>query len=390
MRTLRILPSLAVVAALVLSASTGACVESVPAQPGKEQAAAPKPTWPGSRTGLVFLWENGTSQNQVRNSAGEDVMCQADLRDGATYARFSAMDLVSGSFVAKAEFARDLLDACRKSGAFSLEAVVRPASADLKEPAAIVSFAGDKQVNFMLGMVKDKLVVSLRTSQQAAESALHFATLKAGVPQHVIVTFSAGKLLCYVNGESKAPGLAVNGDLQPWTPAQLVFGDDYTGAKDWPGTLEGIAIYSRALTAEEAKADAAFYLARLQKRKPARRVVVDARLYDISPNTTPDTLDPGYHRLLLIDNYEVVKVIEGTCDDKKIGVARWGILDDRVVKLDRVKGKVHRLVLEAWEDNFQLDSERQSNSTEEMTLPLYYNVEKPSRAERLRGDILKK
>ena len=327
---------------------------------------APGERWPCDNTGLVYLWENSSAQNE----AGQGRMCIPDARDAATFGRYGVMDLVGGSLVAGPESDAELLDACRKSGAFSLEALVQPECVDLSDPTAIISFSADGKCNFALGMVKNKLVMRLRTSQNEPDPPIEFGILKAKTPQHVIVTFEAGKLICYVDGKSRTKDITLKGDLQAWTPAHLAFGD-----KIWPGTLEGIAIYSRALDANEAATHYKGYVARLEKRQPAHRVVMDAKLFDITPNSTPEAIKP-YRRLLLLDNYEVVKVVDGKCDDKKISVARWGILDDKVLKLKREKGKIYRLVLEPWSENEQLESERSLNSTEDLTLPVYYNVDK--------------
>jgi len=229
--------------------------------------------------------------------------------------------------------------------------------------------------NFALVMLKNKLMLHLRTSQHDDKTAVSLGSLKEGAAQHVLVTYESGKVVCYVDGRVAAANLAVTGNLQPWAPAPLVFGDDYARGQNWPGTLEAIAIYSRALDAKEAKAHATAAQARLDNRKPAARLVVEAKLLEITEGVAPETMRE-YRRALVTDNYEMLKVVEGECDEPKIAVARWGVLDLKTLKLNRKKGDVHKLVLESMADNPQLESELPVNNTEDITLPQYYNTRK--------------
>ena len=349
------------------------------ATPAQDVKQTPRLTaWPPDRAGLVYLYERMGEgiQNDVVDGSGQSRMCLPEPRDHATYGRFGVMDLVNGSFVAMPEETAVILDSCRKSGAFSLEMTLQPDRVDLDKPAAIMSFASEGSGNFVLGMEKNRLVMRLLTSEHKPDSAVKVAALKAGVLQHVIIAYEAGKLACYIDGQNKATNGTIKGNLGGWSSAPLVFGDHIGRGQDWPGTLEGIAVYSRALDAKQANAHAKAYQARVEKRRPAARIVVDAKLFEITPNSTPEAIVP-YHRLLLVDNFEVVKVVKGKCDHKTIGVAGWGILDDKVLELNREKGKTYRLVIEPLSDHPQLEIERVLNATQDQLLPFYYNVVKP-------------
>ena len=43
------------------------------------------------------------------------------------------------------------------------------------------------------------------------------------------------------------------GNLSNWSPAKFLFGDEFGGGRDWSGTLQNVAIYNRALSAQEAQ-----------------------------------------------------------------------------------------------------------------------------------------
>jgi len=348
---------------------------AVAPKPGPAVAPADAAEWPIDRTGLVYLWETSLARgNDVTDAAGRKRICDPEARDAAIFGRNGAMDLAGGSFVAKPESTGLMLDACKKSGEFSLEVVIRPERLDLAKPGAIVSFATGTPGNVMLGMVTNKLVLRLRTSSRAVDALIPLVTFKGASLQHVIVTFGKGQVTCYLNG--KSAGVApIPGDLQGWTAAHLVFGDEYARGANWPGALEGIALYSRALEAPEAAAHCAAYAAKIAKRKPASRVEVSAKLYDLSPNSTPEAIRP-YRRMLLVDNFEVLSVLKGTCGAKKISVAHWGILDDHVIDVGRAKGKTYTLVLELMAEHPQFESERTLNETKELDLPAYYEVDK--------------
>lgn len=129
---------------------------------------------------------------------------------------------------------------------------------------------------------------------------------------------------------------------------------------------------------DKAKADSAASVSgesALQKpvsKKAIERLVVEARLVEPSVIPTPQDIAP-YRRALLVNGYEVIRVISGSYPQKKIMVAHWVIEDGRVLQdAKREKGKSYRMVLERYDDHPELEGERLIMDSDEFKLPLFY------------------
>ncbi|MFC1461548.1 LamG-like jellyroll fold domain-containing protein [Verrucomicrobiota bacterium] len=377
--------------------ATGLETRSQPARddscrPGRSEISLPETTrvgqgsqrlkapiaWPGDTRGLVFLWENRSKNNEITEAAGQSTrVCRAEPRGLARYGRYLEMDLTGGSFVAETG-ADTLLSECRKAGQLALEAVLIPKQTNAHGFAGIISFSsGTNALNFILGQKNDRLLFRLRTSQARENSKaveMDLCRVSPGVPYHVVVSYTPGRLLCFLNGERVLSTDKVQGDFSNWNKRPLVFGDTGAGADDWSGTLEGIAIYSRVIEEKEAGQKFALYAPHLKKSVPAKRLVLDARLKQASGIPTPQAIVP-YRRALVANQYEVVKVIEGRCAASEILVAHWAILDGRV--LDTAKrrvGTIYRITLEPYDERPELEGERQVMDTDELLLPMYYDI----------------
>ncbi|MGH9160242.1 MAG: hypothetical protein ACRD2X_09690 [Vicinamibacteraceae bacterium] len=106
----------------------------------------------------------------------------------------------------------------------------------------------------------------------------------------------------------------------------------------------------------------------------ADRVVVEARL--VSPGTipTPQSIAP-YRHALVVNGYEVVKVLEGKYDARHIDVAQWAIRDVRVLPdAQKKQGSVHRLTLEPYDAHPELEGERLIDDSEGGGRTLYYDT----------------
>jgi hypothetical protein len=360
LRSWRTVP--AVLAAVVLAAWGG--------------LAAGAESWPGSRDGLEFAWQASNRPNSVTDPVTQSTRsCRVTPRGMAVFGRFFDMDLSStaglrrgGEFVVEGE-REPRPAASAKTHQVTVEAVITPGPAP-KAVARIITFlTGAGTANFMLGQESDALVLHLRTSETAGTDvpAVKLGKVAEGRPVHVLVSYSPGHLTCLRDGEPVAlPSLA--GDLGNWAPQTIVFGGG------WKGQIEGVAIYSRALGAEEAKAHYAMAAARLKGRKAAERLVVEARL--VATTATPDPKDIApYVRALTGHRYEVVKVEQGRYDRKELLAARWAILDKTVLPTTRRVGESYRLVLERFEDHPELEPERLVMDGATSDLPLFYEVE---------------
>ncbi|MCL5808120.1 MAG: hypothetical protein M1418_06180 [Deltaproteobacteria bacterium] len=111
-------------------------------------------------------------------------------------------------------------------------------------------------------------------------------------------------------------------------------------------------------------------------RKTKEPLVVEARLTDLSVIPTPQDVAP-YRRALLVNGYEVIRVISGSYGRKKIMAAHWVIEEGQVLKdAIREMGKVYRMVLERYDDHPELEGERLIMDSDEFNLPLFYEPRK--------------
>lgn len=111
-------------------------------------------------------------------------------------------------------------------------------------------------------------------------------------------------------------------------------------------------------------------------RKTVQRLTVEARLTDLSVIPKPQDIAP-YRRALLVNGYDVVRVISGSYRQKKIMAAHWVIEEGLILKdAIREKGKSYRLVLERYDDHPELEGERLIMDSDEFKLTLFYELRK--------------
>ena len=212
--------------------------------------------WPGNRDGLVFVWADAKADNTVTEADGKTVRrCTVQPRGQATTDDRGAMVLGKGGMLAQGADAA-LLAACRRSNQVSIEALVTPQDAAQTGPARLVTFSADPyNRNLTLGQEGEWLVVRLRTPRTGANGMnpeVRLARVAGGRTYHLIVAYAPGRLVGYVDGKRVLDTDAVQGDLSNWADMHLLFGDEWQDARLWAGRLEGIAIHSRVIGAEEA------------------------------------------------------------------------------------------------------------------------------------------
>ncbi len=213
--------------------------------------------WPTDRHGLVFAWRTAAvAVSTVDPATGKPGVIKVTRRNAARLDHNFALLLDGGSSAAADADAR-LLEACRASNALTIEATLTLANISPEGPARIVTFSSDPSSrNFILGQQRDKLILRLRTPQTGSNGTppeLEFCSVQANRTCHVTVTCSGGHVLCYVDGAKVLDSSAVQGDFSIWSPHHLLFGDEWNGQRNWSGTLEGVAVFSRALSEEQVR-----------------------------------------------------------------------------------------------------------------------------------------
>lgn len=347
-----------------------------------DAALAAMKRWPGSHDGLVFLWENSKKSNDVLDAGGGIVRsCGLRLSGRAIYDRYFDLVLDRGTATPEKVDAA-LLSECRESNQLAIEFVITPASAGDRAFRRIITFSSEGQAgNFTVGQQRDRLVLRLRTSDSVGAdgkvSAVPLCNVTPGVPQHVIVSYSPGRLRCLRNGEPVALPENLSGDLGNWTAQKVKLGDAWGGGRDWSGKLEGITISARAIGAAEAARRFELYRAKIASRGERHYAKVRAKLVEKSTRLTLEQIAP-YRRCLVANIYDVVEVLEGECDQDRISIARWSMLGGEMLPDDDKVGATCEFLIEAADEQThpELTSERMSVEVDNLLLDHYIALER--------------
>ncbi|NKB68907.1 MAG: hypothetical protein GKR89_17715 [Candidatus Latescibacteria bacterium] len=329
-----------------------------------EQTLAIKPPqWPVHDEGLVFVWHTGSKrQSHPLRPRGQ-----------ARLSSQQSMRLAKGAYWADGADA-DLLQRIRASGELTIEAVVTPDHIDQYGPSRIVTFSANANArNFTLGQEGGSLVLRLRTTKTGSNGTspqVTLCTAEAGKPAHILLSYRPGRLVCYRDGELTLDTDAVQGTLDNWENQHLLMGDEWDGGRDWAGHLEGVALYDRFFSPDQAQAHATEYRTLLLGRPPTRRWTVEAQLISAS---TPPTLEQilPYRSALIACEYQLLS--PGTDIPQRLRVAHWALLDGESTWSPPQPGQAVRLEIEPYAAHPQLESVYMADSLEpDFDIPLYH------------------
>lgn len=327
------------------------------------------PTWPVNHKGLVFAWQTAdTAIHLAGSGSGPGELCKVKRQRGARLDHDSAL-VLDGGFALAVDADKRLLDACKASSELTIEATLTPRNVTQGGPARIVTFSSDPGTrDFTLGQEKDRLILRLRTPRTGVNGVspeLALCPVRAGQTCHVVVTYANGRVACHVDGKPVMQSRAVQGDFSNWSAQHLLFGDEFQGGRDWAGTLEGIAIFARALAPSEVERDYAASRRIRAARPRVETAVIQAELLARSEVPTLKQVLP-YREALLVSEYRVNRVTTGTLNPKTVRVAQWALLDGAAVgAAARKPGWKGRLTLERFDQNSQLESLFMSDTLKE-------------------------
>ena len=199
--------------------------------------------------------EGGGRTVHDRSGVGEALDLIID-RPASVRWQNGSLSVVSSTKIVSYKSARRIIDDLKQSNALSLEAWVSPAMTEQTGPARIVSLSANTSFrNFTLGQDNDHFDVRLRTRKTDANGIPSTATPAGSLEArltHVVYTRDAmGTAVLFVNGKPVSSA-TVSGDLENWDAShRMTLANEVTGDRPWLGTLHLVAIYSRALSAEE-------------------------------------------------------------------------------------------------------------------------------------------
>lgn len=182
-----------------------------------------------------------------------------DLRiDKPQQVRFEAgqMELDRPVVVASVDPAIRLTQALRQAQQFSLEVWITPAEPDQAGPARIVSLSLDtSKRSLSLVQEKGRYELRLRTSTTSDNGTPSTPTPDGSAvarQTHLVATRTPdGVVRLFLDGKEVATN-TVAGDMNRWPDGcRLVVGNEVSGDRPWRGEIALVALYARALSADE-------------------------------------------------------------------------------------------------------------------------------------------
>jgi hypothetical protein len=353
-------------------------------------AQVAQPDWPANRAGLLYLWQNARTRNVIVDERlGLPVttaltgFSNHQLSVPARFNRFGAALATGGGFELSPGSPDRIMAGIRQTRQFSFEIVVT--SADLTQtkgaddkPLAIFNWGyGWRNGIFWLFQEKDRLLVGM--SKQWGDlkpEVFEMASLPDTKPHHLIVSVAAKRLAFYLDGKKvKEIDPSPTHLNMPVPPMAFAAYHPDPHQNIWRGTFEFVAMYNRFLEEPEAAQNAAAVAARLAKRKTLPRIEVEAMLGAKSLLPAPGRIAP-YRNVLMVNEYQVAKVLKGAYAGKTIRVAQWGMLDLQPTPLAaQAPGTRVKLVLERFTDHDELVPELIADTLEDnFELDLYTDV----------------
>ncbi len=305
----------------------GFSLTSLPQQPVVIPPPAPMP-WPFSQEDLIFSWEN--HRRPVPPPAAAATLTPMGF---ATWTRHGGMDPSGGWFEADPAVAAKISQACAASSAWSMEFILteRPSPPPVSVRLAALMLEDGREA-FALYRVDRKLVLRLLLGGTPEKPArvypvvLADLSIEADRPVHLVLALRNNRLGCWVDGQMKKDFQLDSSGLAAWGAGRLIFGDPQPYGSPWSGSLERIALYSRALGDDETRTAAETAAKFMETRTRPLRHKVKATLAVLpapEPSTPPSQVS--------VSLWDVTQVFSGGMEHRRIAVAAWSRLHGRAV-----------------------------------------------------------
>lgn len=320
-----------------------------------DDSVAP-PEWPQA-PGAAFALRNAriTTPFIAFDAKGRELLAfECAPRGRGLFGRFDDLLCDGGSFLAR-DAGAWIGQQVAKSGSFTLEATLTPAETSPRDPGIALAYVDDKGEDVALLQDKNGLSLRLKGTQ-----SLPLFVPQAGKAVHTLIACDKEKWTAYRDGRPVQSG-SVPAGASAWAQRQLVMGAAWSGTDPWRGRIEGIAIFPRALTADEAAKEAAAMASVRAGRKPAITVRFRGTLLRQAKTADLTAIRP-YTRSMTLAEYKVDQVLAGEWKQPTIKVLHWMIMDGkRLAIADRKPGVEVELSVEPLEEHPQLESCRRDD-----------------------------
>ncbi|MCJ8331428.1 MAG: PKD domain-containing protein [Lentisphaeria bacterium] len=337
----------------------------------KSSATVKRPAWPKSRKNLLLLM--GSKNERFHFSQKEKTFVPTELKP-INIARIDPLGrlVLHGGIFAMASAGDGIPSAVKKQKAFSIETVIHTSSLKQGKNDAryiVANRAGhdDRHINFALVQKGPKLYIYLRVNMKGKSTAakVGLTVLSDKSPNHIVVSYKPGELLCFLNGKEVKRVVQLTGDL-PWRDIHFIPGSEKWGfsfggdpgfdAIPWWGKLERLAIFARVMSKDEIESNYSVFKKGSSARPKIPRCAVRAKL--IAKSKPPRAKETVYKDALILNEYEVQQVLMGKLESKKIRILQWGMINRQAAPNSKIRiGTVHKLLLEPKDKHPELGSE---------------------------------
>ena len=224
-----------------------------------EEDPPPPPPPERATEGLQVLYAFDEGQGTVihdRSGVGAELNLSLASEAAVTWIPDGGLAVNAQTLISSSEPAGKVVSAVRASNEITVEAWIKPENITQDGPARIATLSADFNYrNFHLAQTAEFFDVRLRTAQTTQNGRPSLSTPLGSLTAdltHVAYTRAAtGMARIYVGGESIV-GRAVPGSLANWDEGyRLALADELIGSRAWLGEYHLVAVYSRALSADE-------------------------------------------------------------------------------------------------------------------------------------------
>jgi hypothetical protein len=224
---------------------------------GDDADARPDPlSWVTDDLVLLYTFEEGTGATvNDRSGAAPAMDLQIQNASAATWSS-AGLSFFSANSARSSGGANRVNEAIRNTGAITIDAWITPADADQAGPARIItSSVSTSQRNFTLGQHGTSLHGRVRTTEVGENGAPGAQSPEGLIGTNAVHTVftrdAAGQATLYVDGNLVKSDL-IGGDFSGWQlDYALALGSELSSERHWVGTYHRVAVYNRALDAND-------------------------------------------------------------------------------------------------------------------------------------------
>lgn len=208
--------------------------------------------------GLLVLYDfSGQDQSTITDRSGTGKPLHLKIRDPKNVRRSNGqINIQKPTILSSLRIPQKLQTTIQSTGAITVEAWIRPGNLKQEGPARILTISKNSgERNFTLGQTKDTFEVRMRTTKTSTNGIPSLSSNRktaATKMTHVVYTHAQdGSSKIFINGKLNSES-QIPGDTSNWGVGyKMAIGNELSNDRPWLGTIDLIAVYSRALSNKE-------------------------------------------------------------------------------------------------------------------------------------------